>query len=58
MSTDQKENAIHDQSMVLMTPGESLRLSRPRPRGQSMPARSGATPAARPMNLLVSLEPV
>ncbi|KAJ7585396.1 hypothetical protein C8J56DRAFT_1027142 [Mycena floridula] len=45
--TDQKENAIRDQSMVLMTPGESLRLSRPRPRGQPTPARSGATPSAK-----------
>ncbi|KAJ7585393.1 hypothetical protein C8J56DRAFT_122846 [Mycena floridula] len=45
-STDQKENAIHDQSMVLMTPGESLRLSRPRPRGRRTPTRARATPSA------------
>ncbi|KAJ7585381.1 hypothetical protein C8J56DRAFT_122622 [Mycena floridula] len=46
-STDQKENVIHDQSMVLMTPGESLRPSRPRPRGRRTPNRARATPSAR-----------
>ncbi|KAJ7620088.1 hypothetical protein FB45DRAFT_839417 [Roridomyces roridus] len=39
-STDQKEN--NTSISFMMTPGESLRLNRPRPRGRPTPARPGA----------------
>ncbi|KAI0077491.1 hypothetical protein K474DRAFT_1077009 [Panus rudis PR-1116 ss-1] len=38
-SSDQKENVSQG---TLMTPGESLRISRPRPRGRPTPARAAA----------------
>ncbi|KAJ6619274.1 hypothetical protein B0H10DRAFT_2216971 [Mycena sp. CBHHK59/15] len=42
-STDLKENSITaGQGSFMMTPGESLRISRPRPRGRPTPARPGA----------------
>ncbi|KAK7014020.1 hypothetical protein R3P38DRAFT_2720656 [Favolaschia claudopus] len=45
-STDQKENNTSMTSIsFMMTPGESLRINRPRPRGRPTPARAGvATP--------------
>ncbi|KAJ7473614.1 hypothetical protein B0H11DRAFT_2036563 [Mycena galericulata] len=42
-STDQKENNTSMTGVsFMMTPGESLRISRPRPRGRPTPARPGA----------------
>ncbi|KAJ7436308.1 hypothetical protein B0H11DRAFT_2364947 [Mycena galericulata] len=42
-STDQKENNTSmTRVSFMMTPGESLRISRPRPRGRPTPARPGA----------------
>ncbi|KAJ7042702.1 hypothetical protein C8F04DRAFT_1176309 [Mycena alexandri] len=42
-STDLKENNTSMSGMsFMMTPGESLRISRPRPRGRPTPARAGA----------------
>ncbi|KAJ7785840.1 hypothetical protein B0H16DRAFT_1354701 [Mycena metata] len=42
-STDLKENNTSMSGMsFMMTPGESLRINRPRPRGRPTPARAGA----------------
>ncbi|KAJ7088519.1 hypothetical protein B0H15DRAFT_841620 [Mycena belliarum] len=41
-STDLKENSTTAVSFM-MTPGESLRITRPRPRGRPTPARQGAS---------------
>ncbi|KAF7437378.1 hypothetical protein PC9H_004217 [Pleurotus ostreatus] len=43
LSTDQKEN-VGQGSMVMMTPGETLRLNRPRPRGRATPASTRPKP--------------
>ncbi|KAJ7667434.1 hypothetical protein B0H17DRAFT_254379 [Mycena rosella] len=47
-STDLKENSTTAVSFM-MTPGESLRISRPRPRGRPTPARSGAATPRQPI---------
>ncbi|KAJ7459292.1 hypothetical protein FB451DRAFT_1046300 [Mycena latifolia] len=47
-STDQKENSTTGMSFM-MTPGESLRISRPRPRGRPTPARPGAATPRQPI---------
>ncbi|CAK5268445.1 unnamed protein product [Mycena citricolor] len=58
-STEQKENAVANTSSgsamsFLTSPNlnESLRLSRPRPKGRPMSARPGNTPASRRVNVI------
>ncbi|KAJ6511227.1 hypothetical protein DFH09DRAFT_999601 [Mycena vulgaris] len=49
-STDQKENNTSTTAVsFMMTPGESLRISRPRPRGRPTPARPGLPTPRQPI---------
>ncbi|KAJ7115597.1 hypothetical protein C8R43DRAFT_1038570 [Mycena crocata] len=49
-STDLKENNTSTTAVsFMMTPGESLRITRPRPRGRPTPARPGAATPRQPI---------